>query len=354
MIKEPAIITTLTKLAKEKGEVTLGDPVSRLVGSTLGKANFTTLYSRALIDPQRFVDPYDDNTPTAVPITAKDPDKRARVYRKLLTKMQEGSNGELDDVAVRLGGPRFFSDLRRTIVNPRTTVLGKVLGVATHPISYITSNLGRSDHYNPLSHTAVIYSHNPAIATHELGHAIDMNPAGEVDYNMITGERSKASKEAPIRSALYREIKNIPSDAYRSMRVIRGGLGLPEGVDYPITLYVERNANVKSDKAIEKSFSPKAKDLIRDARSETLPAAYMTYASAPIGTLGAALAARYAHQKGYSAKGIGLAAMLGAVTAGLPFVIGGKVLGRSQKKTNKDISTIAEELDTELEDKKKK
>ncbi|MBN1156613.1 hypothetical protein JXA85_03295 [Candidatus Woesearchaeota archaeon] len=84
-------------------------------------------------------------------------------------------NPDFSDVTVRLGHGAPFKDTLRLLTDERikrsTPLLLRVLGMPSTLVGETFAYLTRSDHYNPFTNTAVIYSDVPAVALHELGHA---------------------------------------------------------------------------------------------------------------------------------------------------------------------------------------
>lgn len=85
---------------------------------------------------------------------------------------------ELSNTLVRTQGSRPIKDLQRVWQNHRTGDFSKVLGTLATPIIDLQANLSRSNHYNPFSDTASIYSDIPEITRHEVGHAETFNRTG--------------------------------------------------------------------------------------------------------------------------------------------------------------------------------
>lgn len=249
----------LAETPTEKGIVTTGDALSTGVSSTLGRLGTAANIIAPVITPTTaFRNAYSSNDHGMDNLTSQSTDQRARIVRKVLNGMQKGNDGRLDDVAIRLGGGRYFADLGRTLTNPRTSLLGKALGAMTHPGTYGLTSALRSDHYDPHSNTVRVYTPNAAFLTHELGHALDFN------RKLTKDEKSKGIFN-PIQN-----IKNLPRDLYGLAR----GIPLP---GTPVTLWQESAANLRSAKQIEKGFNQKAKDILHESRNGVLPAAFGSY-----------------------------------------------------------------------------
>lgn len=74
---------------------------------------------------------------------------------------------------VNLGEGHPIDDITRTWKNPNTSILTKLLGTVSAPISGASAALNRSDHYNPMAHSVTVFSKNRTILDHEMGHAKD-------------------------------------------------------------------------------------------------------------------------------------------------------------------------------------
>ncbi len=119
----------------------------------------------------------------------------------------------LENTTVRIGHSRIFKDLYRLFKDDRlkkTSLLGRILlGIPTTLLGGLQSKLTRSDHYNPFTKTATVYSNVPAIGLHELGHAKDFE------------EKNSPTLYALARSffpvALYQEYK-ASRKAYKSLK----------------------------------------------------------------------------------------------------------------------------------------
>lgn len=85
---------------------------------------------------------------------------------------------ELEHTAVRLGGARTFDDIKRVWQSPHNSVLSKLYGTGVTPFWNAGAAVSRSDHYNPFSDVATVYSGLPSTTSHELGHAVDYNRKG--------------------------------------------------------------------------------------------------------------------------------------------------------------------------------
>ena len=81
------------------------------------------------------------------------------------------------DTMVRLGHNNLAGQLFRLfkpgIKNRPHMLLRLLIGLPTTIFTSIASGIGRMDHYNPWTKTAVVYHPDKAVVSHELGHAVD-------------------------------------------------------------------------------------------------------------------------------------------------------------------------------------
>jgi len=87
---------------------------------------------------------------------------------------------ELKNVKVRLNQWTPAGDLKRLVGNKRVEWYFRIFpGIPTTLWSSLTGRVLGGDHYNPYTDTVNLYSDDPAIALHELGHAKDFadNPS---------------------------------------------------------------------------------------------------------------------------------------------------------------------------------
>lgn len=241
--------------AKLAMDTELGGPISRFTASTLGRVGglpSLIMSGRALHNPQATPERIQSHTDTANMFAKARPD-------------------QLKDTVLRLGGTNIVDDLvwkkerhgedlpwykqigGRVWNNPRTSLIGKLLGTVGTPISNVMSSLTRGSHYNPHTDTAVQFMDEPSVTEHELGHAID--------FNQVTGKK-------PAKSMLGRFGQRLGRDAY----------GLAYSIP-PVKLWHEGKANIESNEALEEGLADKPDELAdRKARRwETLPAGYGSY-----------------------------------------------------------------------------
>lgn len=168
------------------------------------------------------------------------PETRKRVEAELQ------NDPELKDVSVQLGHVGLLDALQNIRKLPDTPVISKILrAVLTVPSSIARNLSGVGDHYDPIAHTVHLYTDNPAVAFHELGHAKDLGGgAGRIG----------------LRAAVAHV-----------------------GLDPALNLYDEAQANILASK--------KLKDTEQSQIGKTLMPAYGSYVGAGVGALLAALQA---------------------------------------------------------------
>lgn len=269
-------------------DVVLAPSASRFMSDTLGRVGAVTSLKPLLFE-RSLDNPYDDTSKKETSLLGNfdvedldSKDERAKLYKNVADAIQQQRPDALSDTKVYLGGVGSWDRLKRTWKNKRTTLLSKLLGTVSIPATSVMMNLTRGDHYDPVSDTVALYSDNPAVLTHELGHAIDMNswrnPHKDKKHSGIIGRAYDAVRN---------EVKAIPHDTYMLTSSILSKLGLPIASSAS-TVGIEAAANLRSLAAIkdlEKKY-PNLADTLKKMRTKTLPAAYTTY----LGALGIPLA----------------------------------------------------------------
>lgn len=272
--------TNFYKLANslETGlDVELGSGSMRGIADSVGMAG-SVLNLLPVVVKNNLKSPYDEKLYRDLPSDANkyqilENDERGNLYKSLADMMYDADPESLSDTKVYLGGPAILDRLKRVWKNKRTGVLAKLFGTIGSPASSIVSALHRSDHYDPLSDSVALYSDNPAVLTHELGHAIDFNklrnPAKDKDATTRIGK---------ILKVLKNEVKAVPRDIYTFQKILTGKVA-----PYT-TLYQETMANKRSLDTLNKmkEKNPELVDAIKRLRTMQLPAAWSTYAT--IGT----------------------------------------------------------------------
>lgn len=196
-------------------------------------------------------------------------------HKDIADAMSRAEPDALKDTVVRLNGTNLVDDLLwkkerdgqdlpwykqvggRVWHNPRTGPLGKLLGTVSTPIASLMTSLTRGSHYNPEADSAAIFADEPAITSHELGHAID--------FNSLVPRESKG---------LRRFGRQLARDAYRMTYI-------------PIlNLFHENEANRHSYNALRKGLAdnPEAFDKIERDRNSVLPAGYGSYIGQAVNT----------------------------------------------------------------------
>ena len=191
-------------------------------------------------------------------------DERAVKLRQLAQDMEKANPQALGTHNVVLGGTRLTRDIPRIIRNPRTSILGKGLGLATYPITAALMNSVRGSHYNPFSDTTHLYGNSPATLTHELGHALDFNERPVPQGTGVSGW-------------LKRQGGGLMRDGYMLSRSLT-----------PLMLYQEAAANIKSEDALRKVYKndPQKLNKILDDRQKVLPAGMGSYLGSVAGPMG--------------------------------------------------------------------
>lgn len=81
----------------------------------------------------------------------------------------------LDNTEVYLNDVHPIDNLIKVWKNKRTGIGTKLWGTYASPMNDLYASLFRADHYNPFADTATIFTNEPGIVAHELGHAQDFN-----------------------------------------------------------------------------------------------------------------------------------------------------------------------------------
>lgn len=173
-----------------------------------------------------------DNTYTKGTFSGKlrDDDEKAQLYKAILERMQKANPDELGDVVVHLGGNRTIQDSFRKLTNRHSSAREKIRGLLHLPSNLLTTTLynsGRPDHYDASANTVTLYSDNPAILTHELGHAIDFNQKAKPDrYKYVFTKKNdeifNRESEANRRSSenIRKAFEDVP-DVLSALQVLR-------------------------------------------------------------------------------------------------------------------------------------
>ncbi len=84
------------------------------------------------------------------------------------------ANPDLKEVKVRLNQGALFGDIKSLVKNKKVEWYWRIFpGIPVTIYSSLTGRLLGGDHYNPFTNTVHLYSDDPAVALHELGHAKD-------------------------------------------------------------------------------------------------------------------------------------------------------------------------------------
>ena len=260
------------KLAREKIsiDVSRGGLPAMTLGSTIG--HLGGFPGNLILSPQLHVNPTDWTGAEGVTDPEPAPeDTRAQKMKALAQTMAQADPQALSNHQVYLGGPRFFRELKRTLTNPRTSIAGKAFGTASLPLAYLSTALTRGNAYNPFSDSTYLYGNNPAVLSHELGHALDFNSKRVPEYE-------------PGKNKLLTWLRRQGSGLKRDLYGVAGKIPL-------VSLLHEANANQRSERALRKTLGDKPNKLneILHDRQKVLPAGYGSYVGSTLGGPGAAL-----------------------------------------------------------------
>lgn len=129
-------------------------PVSGILGRALGSPN--TAITLGSLAPFR-----------------AGPDKKEKYIKELVKTLAKDKN--LDQTEVYLNDVHPLDNIAKVWKNKRTGVGTKLLGTLLSPITDAYAALLRADHYNPFADTASVFTNEPGIVAHEIGHAQDIN-----------------------------------------------------------------------------------------------------------------------------------------------------------------------------------
>jgi hypothetical protein len=171
--------------------------------------------------------------------------KRPEMHKKLVEAMTKAEPEKLKDTVVRLEGTNWKDDYLwkkergeklpwferiggRVWHNPKTHFLQKLLSTAGSPVTTPLVNLLRASHYNPAADAAAVYGDEPAVTTHETGHAIDFNtpkihtpkdPNNPGSINRLGNLGYQAAYSIPVAALVHEARANM-----RSQAALRSGL----------------------------------------------------------------------------------------------------------------------------------
>jgi hypothetical protein len=141
----------------------LNIPQAIMLGTTKGITDTTSPSSIAPL-----IRAYQEDVEKDLPaLTEESKNKKGRFWSWLLGNDPRGM-GELH---VSAGSPEVLKNLGRVWTNPGNSIISRLLGTASVPLSGVLSSLFRADHYNPFSHSVTSFTNEPAVQAHELGHA---------------------------------------------------------------------------------------------------------------------------------------------------------------------------------------
>lgn len=235
------------------------------VSMTVGRVVASPL---ALALPRLLRDPYDSSKINTVASGISDKDTRAQVHKEIYDRMRRVNPDELSTVRISLGGDDPVTSVLRVLRNKRLSLLTKAIGVPIAAAASLGLSSQRANAYNPFTDTIDLHSDNPAILTHELGHAIDIN-AKTPKYAL--------NDKPGIINAIKRQFGALPRDSY----VLTSALAdfLPVVGPLLKNIYMEGAANTHSLANVSKAFkdNPKALKHLKRMRTRSLFPAYSTY-----------------------------------------------------------------------------
>lgn len=134
-----------------------------------------------------------------------------------------------DRLELQFGSSMPVRNIERLWKRNGLSIYGKLLGTLCWPFSEIMRAIGRLDCYDPFAHTVVLYHRDPAILTHELGHAQDfahrkwrtLYILGRVLLPVLLYQEWKATSFGIMN---LRE-RDLIYEAQRANRVLCGGFG---------------------------------------------------------------------------------------------------------------------------------
>lgn len=145
-------------------------------------------------------------------------------------------------LAIHPNRVRPLMNLGRVWKRKDLSAAGKLLGTVNSPIIDLAGAMGRRDHYNPWAHSTSLFTKDPAINLHELGHATDFDAKRKYRSLYALGrtvpfagipvtlyQEAKASKIA-VNNAIEKYIQDLPEEEReatirRMNRVLSGGFG---------------------------------------------------------------------------------------------------------------------------------
>jgi hypothetical protein len=248
---------TKTALDVERGGIG-----SRALASTLGHVGafplMTMLSHKSHVNPTQ----WQGASGSILDSKIAPDDMRAQKQIQLAKDMEAANPEELKDTQVYLGGPNLFKEYGRLFKNPRTSLLGKTMGIVGLPISSLLLNATRGSAFNPDTNSVYLMGDKPGVLSHELGHAIDFN-------------------SRPLsKTWLGRQGRGLMHDLYARSR------GLPFVGGFA-ALGQEERANTLSRKNLETTYgnNPEALNKIMDDRQRILPGGIGSYVGGAVAGL---------------------------------------------------------------------
>jgi hypothetical protein len=131
-----------------------------------------------------------------------------KTKKRLLEAIQK--DPKLHSVNAQLGNSSISQSVKNVWQNKDTNVLSKAVRTPMSALGALAAKLMQSDSYDPWSHTVRVFSDNPAIGLHELGHARTMQgsiPRALIYGSNIPGHPGRLVEEALASSNASRMMK---------------------------------------------------------------------------------------------------------------------------------------------------
>ena len=253
-----------------------------------------------------------------------------RDARKIVAAAEKDFGDDVRHTAVRVGGSDFVEGMHRILEHPDTSLIEKGVGAISHTPVYLSTSIGRSDHYNPLTDEVVSYSGVPEVLAHELGHAADFggrapglrrtayslgNMALSTATSLPVGIRAVGS----VADTLHKEYQ--ATDKAIDAEAVRGAIAKQRGISV---------------------------DAAKERAREVLAPAYGTYMGGAVG----ALAALHPASRRVISKVPRSGLIIGGALAGH---VGGRVYNRlKRKRSAKKTAAASREIPTLSSERRKK
>lgn len=111
---------------------------------------------------------------------------------------------ELKNLKIYLNHYSAIDRAKDILANKRSSGVTKLLALAQTPFTSFQTSITRGDHYDAAANSVTLYTNNPAILAHELGHAKDYNK-GHLEGKLLTRALADVLPLSP--GTLYSEAK---------------------------------------------------------------------------------------------------------------------------------------------------